>query len=697
MNDPEHGESEDNVFVIKRPPVSYKIKYNEKLNSEQYEAVMHETGSALVIAGAGSGKTRVLTYRVARLIESGVPVQSIMLVTFTKKAAEEMIGRVQKLVNFSRSKLVAGTFHSVANRFLRKNAKQLGFEPNFAILDESDAEQVMKKALSEVIRGKEVEEKKRYPTPANLVNIYSRSMNLHMQVKDVLANFYQQFLDLESDIQHILRLYFDAKQKNNLMDFDDLLVYFLRLLRTDVINERIFKQVQHLLVDEYQDVNQLQADIVIDLGQRAESTMVVGDDAQSIYSFRGASVHHMLDFEQLLPDVKKYYLTENYRSTPQILNLANASIKHNKNQFKKDLTTTALDGMMPQVVQCIDDDEESNFLCQHVIAARDQGTPYHEQAVLFRSTFQSILLEKALLTYKIPYVKRAGLRFYETAHVKDILSFALIIQNQHNEIAWSRVLGLLQGMGPASIERVITKLLESSDPLYTFVSANLKLEMKGKRVQETSLAEMRKLQEFYKRIAIDTETNTILQDEKLPKPDIFFTEALKIYEPLLKNTYKKDAEDRLLELREFIGIAGKYASIARLLEEIAISETFVGETRRADPKNKDEKPLVLSTIHQAKGLEWDIVYVMGAAENLLPSSYAMDNPEDMEEERRLFYVASTRARKELYFSYAQVKWTFNKNVIMKRSSFLEEIEKDKVFQVLRLQHEYEVTKFENLL
>src|SRR5271157_2813434 len=696
MSDPEHVESEDNVFVMKPPPVSYKINYKEKLNGEQYEAVMHETGAALVIAGAGSGKTRVLTYRVARLIESGVPPQAIMLVTFTKKAAEEMIGRVQKLVDFSRNKLVGGTFHSVANRFLRKNATLLGFEPNFAILDESDAEQVMKKALGEVVGGKEVEEKKRYPTPANLVNIYSRSMNLHLQVKDVLANFYQQFLDLEPDIQHILRIYFDTKQKNNLMDFDDLLVYFLRLLRTDGANERIFKQVRHLVV-EYQDVNQLQADIVIELGQRAESTMVVGDDAQSIYSFRGASVQHMLDFDGLMPDVKKYYLVENYRSTPQILNLANASIKHNKNQFKKDLTTTAQDGMMPQVVQCIDDDEESNFLCQHVIAARDQGTPYHEQAVLFRSTFQSILLEKALLTYKIPYVKRAGLRFYETAHVKDMLSFALLLQNQRNEIAWSRLLGLLPGMGPASIERVVAKLFESSDPLSAFVSGNLKNELKGKRVQETSHAEMRKLQEFYKQNAVDAETGTILPAEKLPRPDVFFAAALKVYEPLLKNAYKKDAEDRLLELREFIGITGKYTSIDRLLEEIAISETFVGETSRSDPKNKDEKHLVLSTIHQAKGLEWDIVYVMGTAENLLPSSYAMDSTDELEEERRLFYVASTRPRKELYFSYAQVKWTFSKNVIMKRSSFLEEIEKDKVFQVLRLQHDYEVTTFESLL
>ena len=697
MSDPDHDESEDRVFVMKSPPVSYKIKYKDVLNDEQYAAVMHGAGAALVIAGAGSGKTRALTYRVARLIESGIPPHAIMLVTFTKKAAEEMIGRVQKLVDFPKGMLVAGTFHSVANRFLRKYARQLEFEPNFTILDESDAAHVMKKALGDVIGGKDAEEKKRYPKPRDLVELYSRSMNLHMQVKEVLAKFYPDFMEVEQDIQHVLRVYFDTKKKSNLMDFDDLLVYFLRLLRTDSLKDRVFNQVRHLLVDEYQDVNQLQADIVIELGQRAESTMVVGDDAQSIYSFRGASVQHMLDFENLLPSVQKYYLTENYRSTPQILNLANASIKHNKKQFKKELTTTVTDGMMPQVVQCTDDDAESEFLCNQIIVAKDQGTPYHEQAVLFRSQFQCLLLEKSLLTDKIPYIKRAGVRFYETAHVKDILSFGLLLQNQSNEVAWARVLGLLHGMGPASIERVIAKLLESSDPLTTFVFGNLKTELKGMRVQETSLAEMRKLQAFYKDVAFDAETCTILPAEKLPKPDAFFEATLKVYEPLLKNAYPKDADDRLQELREFIGIAGKYPSIAQLLEEIAISETFVGETRRAGSKKKDEKPLVLSTIHQAKGLEWEVVYVMGAAEGLLPSSYAMDNPDDIEEERRLFYVASTRARKELYYTYPQIRWNFKQNQIMKRSSFLDEIEKDNVFQVTRKQREYQVTSFESLL
>nr|MDO8116403.1 ATP-dependent helicase [Candidatus Sigynarchaeota archaeon] len=686
----------DNVFVMKPPPVASTIDYAGKLNDEQYKVVMHDRGNAIVIAGAGSGKTRVLTYRVTRLIERGAPPQSIMLVTFTKKAAEEMIGRVQKLIDFPRGKLLSGTFHSVANRFLRKHAKLLGFEPNFTILDESDAQQLMKKALGEVTGNKDPEEKKRYPRPGDLVDIYSRANNVHMQVKEILASFYRQFLDLEQDIGHILVRYVDTKKKNNFMDFDDLLIYFLRLLRMEPVNERIFRQVRHVLVDEYQDVNQLQADIVIEIARRADSAMVVGDDAQSIYSFRGASVQHMLDFEVLLPKVHKYFLTENYRSTPQILDFANASIKHNEKQFKKDLKTKAARGKLPQVVPCMDDDEESNFICQKVLEAAKSGTPYHEQAVLFRAAFQSLILEKALLTYKIPYIKRAGLKFYETAHVKDLLAFGLVVQNPRNEIAWSRILGLYPGMGAASVERVVAALLQSSQPLASFATANLKVELKGKRVQADSITKLASLQSFYKDVAIDGKTGIPIPAEKLPKPDVFFEAALKIYEPLLRDVYD-DADDRLLELREFVTIASKYPTLQELLEEMAISETFVGETVKKADMAKDEKPLVLSTIHQAKGLEWDAVYVIGAAETLLPHALSMDSPDDLEEERRLFYVASTRARKELYFTYAQSRWSFNKTTIMRRSSFLDEVERDNVFQVLRLSYGLGPTRFEDLV
>ncbi len=696
MSDRDEDDLPENVFVMKPPPVASKIDYAGKLNEEQYQAVMHDKGNALVIAGAGSGKTRVLTYRVARLIERSVPPQAIMLVTFTKKAAEEMISRVQKIVDFTRGKLLAGTFHSVANRFLRKYAKLVGFESNFTILDDGDAEQLMKKSLGEVTGKKDPEDKKRYPRSSNLVDMYSRANNLHLQLKDVLANFYPQFLDLEADIGHILVKYVDTKKRNNFMDFDDLLIYFLRLLRTEPANERIFRQVRHLLVDEYQDVNQLQADIVIELARRADSSMVVGDDAQSIYSFRGASVQHMLDFEVLLPSVRKYFLTANYRSTPQILALANASIRHNKKQFKKELKTTAAKGPFPQVVPCMDDDEESGFICQKILDAAKSGTPYHEQAVLFRAAFQSLLLEKALLTYKIPYAKRAGLRFYETAHVKDMLAFGLVVQNPRNEIAWSRILGLYPGMGPATVERVVAALLQSSHPLTSFATGNLKLELKGKRVQAESISKLAPLQSFYKAVAIDGKTGAPIPAENVPKPDVFFDAILKVYEPLLKDKYE-NADDRLLELREFITIAGKYPTLQNLLEEMAISETFVGETTKDSSKPKDEKPLVLSTIHQAKGLEWDIVYVIGAAENLLPHALAMNRPEDIEEERRLFYVASTRARKELFFTYAQSRWSFNKSTIMRRSSFLDEIEQDKVFQVLKLYYGLGPTRFEDLV
>jgi DNA helicase-2/ATP-dependent DNA helicase PcrA len=688
----------ETVFLMKPSPKKDKSRVNleKDLNEEQLQAVLHGEGPAIIVAGAGSGKTRALTYRVAYLVEQGVNPRNIMLVTFTKKAAEEMITRVQSLLGIGRGKIIAGTFHSIANQFLRRNARQLGFEPNFSIIDESDAEQLMKKILGGIMAEKGDDDKKRYPRPAELKEMYSKAMNLHLQVREVLANFYPQYDDMEDTVQTALQRYFDTKKKNNVMDFDDLLVYFIRLLRTDGLKEKVFKQVRHLLVDEYQDVNQLQADIVYELANRAESTVVVGDDAQSIYSWRGADVRHMLEFESLFEvPVAKYFLTINYRSTPQILALANASIKYNKKQFPKDLKATNPDGQLPAVVPCLDDDEEVDFICQSILKARNDGTPLHEQAVLFRTSYQSLPLERALLSYKIPYNKRAGLRFYETAHVKDLMSFALLVQNQRNEIAWARILTLLPGLGSRSADAILAAILDASDPLVAFCQLNVATAFKGKRVQATSKQALSTLQALFKSTVLDPATGTILPDDKLPAPVTFLQPVLDFYEPFLREKYD-NADDRYQELKEFLNITARYRSISTLVEEIAISETFTGETTK-DADDREEKPLVISTIHQAKGLEWDDVYIMGVADTLLPHARSMGEPDEIEEERRLFYVAATRPRKRLFLSYPTSKYSFQKSVILRRSSFLDEIEKAKVFQITRLAQYSPVTRFEDLL
>ncbi len=684
----------ENVFILKPPPVKDGIEYEKVLNPEQVEAVFHTRGPAIVIAGAGSGKTRVITYKVARMLEYGIPAYSIMLVTFTKKAAEEMITRVEKLSGVGKGSLVAGTFHSIAARFLRRHAESLGFHPNFSILDEADSDQVMKRVLGRFVEGKGDEEKRLYPKPSELKDMYSRSMNLHMPLKDVLENFFPEYASLEQSIARMLQDYFEMKQRGNLMDFDDLLVYFLRLLRTDGVKEKVFNQVRHLLVDEYQDVNQIQADIVIELGQRADSVMVVGDDAQAIYSFRGASIQHMLDFPEVFDQrAKEYFLTTNYRSNPPILALANASIKHNKVQFKKTLKPTRDGGQLPEVVPCSDNNEEANFICQSIKQWRDQGTPLHEQAVLFRAAHLSLVLEKSLLSYKIPYVKRAGLRFYETAHIKDLLSFCFIVVNPRNEIPWSRVLGLLPGMGSKSIEQAIDTIQKSSNPLEAFVTENLREKLKGKRIQATAFDEMERIQKLFREIATDKGTGAMLPEERLGKPDAFLSRVMKVYEPLLRVKHSKDADERLLDLKEFLNIAAAYPSIHAMVDEIAISETFAGE-RTKDP-DKQERPLVLSTVHQAKGLEWDVVYVMGVTENTFPSARSAQEPAGLEEERRVFYVAVTRARKHLCFSYPVSQWTFTDRKIAQRSSFLEEIERSNVFKVTRVG--YQATSFDDLV
>ncbi len=670
-------------FTIKGPPVKVPAEFSSALNPQQLEAVMHAKGPALVIAGAGSGKTRVLTYRVGWLMHHGAIPQSIMLVTFTRKAAQEMVTRVKKIVQLSTESLVAGTFHHVAVLFLRRYAKLVGFEPNFSILDRADSNQIFKAIRASHVDKLPKENRPRYPDARTLGSIYSTSINLHLQIKEVLDRDYPQYSSLVKDIEAMMAGYFSRKKAMGVMDFDDLLVYFLRLLRLEDIGEKIGSTIKHLLVDEYQDVNQIQADIVYEIGKQSESVMVVGDDAQAIYSFRGSEIRHIMEFESLFnAPVSRYYLTINYRSTPQILALANASIKHNEHQFEKELEATVADGEKPAVVPANTKDDESHFVCQYVLDARDNGIPLEEQAVLFRAKHHSLNLQKWLLHYNIPFVVRAGMAFFESAHVKDLIAYCLILSNPQHAIAWGRVLELVPEMGEKSAQAVAEALVASENALATFVTRDPAEAFAGMRLRKASYPRIHDLQAVF--LEFCEAGGAPLPAGKMPAPVAIMGRFLEYYEPLLKEKYDNPKE-RKEELDELINFCGEYQTLEEMLGELAISDTWTG--RSGGGPVRDEIPLVLSTIHQAKGLEWTNVHVIEARDNAFPNIEQIDESE-IEEERRLFYVAATRAKKNLLFSFPiEVQRAWDSQVIGRKSMFLQEIEANDVFDIMELERE----------
>ncbi|MBD3188015.1 AAA family ATPase [Candidatus Bathyarchaeota archaeon] len=658
------------------------------LNDQQEKATTHGDGPALIIAGAGTGKTRVLTSRVAWLLKNGFEQDEIMLVTFTKKAANEMIDRICMATGFPCPTLIAGTFHHVAHLFLRKHARKVGLDPGFSIIDRADSTRIMESIVLELTQYRE-----ELPSARVLVDLYSKSMNLHAQVGTILEKYHPKHAFLEKEIEDVLAKYFNRKQRSNVLDFDDLLVYFLRLLRTGRHGQETCAGIKHLLVDEYQDVNQLQADIVFEIGKHVESLVVVGDDAQSIYSFRGSDVRHVQEFKNLFDeDVTTYFLTRNYRSTPQILKLANAILERNTFGFKKELVTTKPDGPVPELIRCIDQDEEAHTICQHVLAARNEGIGYGKQAILFRAAHHALPLQKTLVTYKIPYIIRAGIRFFETAHVKDLLSFAMILQNPLNEIPWSRAFTLLPGVGERTAAKLVSYLQASKDPLGTFIHENIAILIRGKRVMQKSvrwIEEMRQMLEPF------SPRNEKLEASGKPMPSPFdiLKSVHEFYQPLMSMKYN-DAGEREKELEAFMNLAKEHASLDGFLAEIMVTSTFAGDAVGNTGDEKQE-PLVLTTVHQAKGLEWSIVHVMGLCEGMFPHSKSIDDPDELEEERRLFYVAVTRAKDKLVLTYPQSMSTFNDSSITSISRFLHEIENDGVYKTADVY--FGVTNFDDLI
>jgi DNA helicase-2/ATP-dependent DNA helicase PcrA len=635
-----------------------KIKYKEDLNKQQLNVVLKGDKSSLVLAGPGSGKTRVLVYRVAYLIENGVNPENILLLTFTNKAARNMLSKVDMLLGGYPKGLMGGTFHHVGGLILRKHASILGFSNNFSIIDNEDSRDIVKDVIATLMQKKD----KHFPKSNVIFSIISFSKNAMCPLETCIKEKFSGYSKFIKEIIKISDLYEKSKLKSNLLDFDDLLFQWNKLLDDKSIRDFYIKKFRFILVDEFQDTNRLQFEVIKKLTRNLENNiMVVGDDCQSIYSFRAAEIKNILDFPKHYKNFKEFKLETNYRSTPQILNLINHSIKNNKNQFKKKLKTENKKGDLPALIHCKDTKEEAEFICQRILELKEEGISYNEIGILYRAEYQSTDIELELMKRGIPYEKRGGLRFFEQAHIKDMTSFLKIFNNLKDELAWKRVLRLFEGIGPVIAIKIWDKIGKIENPI-DFIRHNKISDLTDKPLK--GLAELKKT-------ILTIPKNTTTPSEIA---NIFFQTFYKDY---LKDSYT-DFKERILDIAQYINLADRYVSINNFLEDIILDADL---TNRDDPtlvgsdgfgKSEDEA-VTLSTIHQAKGLEWQNVFLISVAEDRFPISRVyMEGT--LEEERRLFYVACSRAKKKLYISVPMEEHTYwGGYEILKDSTFVQEL------------------------
>ena len=646
-------------YVLKTPVrlKSYRVDYDRELNDEQREVVLAGGGPILVIAGAGSGKTRTLVYRVSRLIESGHDPSRLLLLTFTNKAAREMLRRVETLLAVDTRRLAGGTFHSVGNRLLRRFGARLGLTSNFTILDPEDARELMEAATSD---RKIPTLERRFPKGDVLQDLYSFTINTGRSFTEVLAEHAPHFSELETEIVSVFQRYRERKRQGNAVDYDDLLLLWKKLLdEVPAAATELRSSFDHVLVDEYQDTNRLQGEIVDGMAKLKKNVTVVGDDAQAIYSFRGASFENILGFPQRYPDVQTFRLTRNYRSTPEILALANASIAHNEKQFPKELAASRESGALPAVVALPDIPDQARFAGQRLLEWHDEGEKLSDLAVLYRAHYQALELQIELTRRGIPYEIRSGTRFFEQRHVKDVLAFLRIVVNPKDELSWKRALKLFPRVGERSAATVWEAIGARPDPLEAFRSLDAKSVDLG-RGSETALRPFRALL------------------SQLDSPGLRSTPAEAI-RTVVEDVYKDYARAkfpngnaRLDDLEQFAQFAQTYDSLPAFLEDVTLFNELSGEDVVAGEPDDDR--VVLSSIHQAKGLEWSRVIVMGLSEGRFPNYRSIATDEGLEEERRLFYVAVTRAKNELALVYPMLaRDRYGVDVILEPSRFVAEL------------------------
>lgn len=611
---------------ISTPPKSYKIDYENELNQTQLEAVLHKDGPLLIIAGAGSGKTRTLTYKVARLIEDGVSPENILLLTFTRRAAREMISRAENILGAGLGKITGGTFHSFANMILRRYARFADLKNNFTVIDRSDAEDVVNH-----IRGKIIDKKeKRFPKKSTILDIYSKTINKDIPLDAIVKKEYKQFEHCTEKLIEIANAYNNYKKERSMLDYDDLLLYLKALLMS---NEEVRKQIslkyKYVLIDEYQDTNSIQAQIVRLIASEHNNVTAVGDDSQSIYSFRGANFKNILEFPNLYEGCKIVTLEQNYRSSQNILDFANKILEQAKEKYSKELFSTIQSSEKPAIICCENTHAEGEFVVQRILEfCNEDGLSLDDIAVLSRSASLMFDVETQLVKQKIPYRKIGGLKFTETAHVKDITAYLRIILNPYDEISLNRILLLQKGIGVSTINKLL--------PVLTIQGSKATADMLP--VKPSQRADLGNL------LTLLSEARNQIAD-----PKVVTEKVLAYYEPILMEHYD-DASKRLKDFDHILYLSSKYLNLEDFLSDMALEPPDSSITDTEEGAVMDEC-LTLSTIHGAKGTEYKAVFVIGAVDGRFPSMYSFNSPEELDEELRLFYVAVTRAKTYLYVSY----------------------------------------------
>ena len=643
-------------FTLKSRTAADRIDFAAQLNAEQLAVATAPGGPMLVVAGAGSGKTRALTYRLAWLVQNGVDPSRIMLATFTNRAAREMLSRVELLVKQKTRDIWGGTFHHIANRLLRQYGKALSISPDFTILDREDSKDLIASCVQEA--GVDIR-KRRFPQKSVLIAISSFIQNTLEPLEAVLAKRYPMFIQEANEVEKVLALYTAKKRQRQLLDFDDLLSAWLRLLSEhDDILKRLANQFLHILVDEYQDTNAVQGAIVDLLASKHRNITVVGDDSQSIYSFRGASFENIITFRERYPNATQFKLETNYRSTPEILALANNSIAHNSRRLPKTLHTIRPSGLKPAVVPCQDHFIQACFIAEYTLGLLDEGRNLNDIAVLYRSHWHSLEIQLEFQRRNIPFRVRGGLRFFEQAHMKDILCYMRIIQNPHDELAWLRVLKMLPRIGSALSRKLWQHINHADNPLKLAcqsAAANL-LPASARPLYLQLMNLIRKL----------TQLNA-------PAEMIDMT-LERFYGDYLVSHYD-GADLRREDLRALANFAAQYNTLEAFLADIALAGEFSGETVVTGPT--EQEFVTLSTVHQAKGLEWPVVFIPWLADGRFPTDMALNTKKEQEEERRVFHVAATRAKDEVYLVVPQVYRNRSRSlVMMKPSRFLTEVSQD---------------------
>jgi DNA helicase-2/ATP-dependent DNA helicase PcrA len=606
-----------------------RIDYQKELNPAQYEAVTTLEGPILVIAGAGSGKTRTLVYRLAYLVEHGVDPSAILLLTFTRKASREMLTRAVHLLNQALGQVVGGTFHGVCYLWLRQYGERLGYPKGFTVMDRSDQGDLLQ-MLKERLGFKQLSSP--FPRKETIAELFGAVVNKDLSLDNLLARDYPQFLDQRDRLAKMSAAYQDEKRRHALLDYDDLLLEGRRLLTEhDDLRQHLSRRFQYLMVDEYQDTNRLQAELVRLLASTHQNVMAVGDDSQSIYSFRGANFRNIMDFPQIFPGTRIIKLEENYRSTQPILDLANGIIAAARDKYTKCLFTRRADGVRPRIFRTASENEQSRLVVAQVQALQEEGTPLSQMAVLIRAGYHSFDLEIELVRAGIPFMKFGGFKFMESAHIKDLLAHLKVVANPKDTMSWNRVLLLVPGVGRQTCNKFNSQVQGGFD-----LEAGITWLRSQRRPQE--------LKDLANLMAGLNAPNQTLMTR--------MNQALAYYEPLATARYD-DYPKRMKDLEHLLTITARYQDLQTFLNDL----TLEPPSSLADVVTPTDDYLTLSTIHSAKGLEWDAVFIIWAAEGRFPAFYSQEREEEMEEERRLMYVAATRARNYLALIFPSIGYS----------------------------------------